>query len=216
MTRFTASAQLQKTRSFRQLWYAQAYAIAAMCLLMAGTSLLSGCKLSRTDASDDSPAGIVTQFYNWRIESGTTGVPDSGQIEDMRPWLSSELQALLQDTSRNAALQAAQQAARKQSNRNKKPKKPLFTDGDLFSSISQGPTSFRTGTVEAQANDAHVIPVRFVSGRQLPAINWTDRVRVIHENGHYVVADVQYANHWQAGDSSLLTALKQSKRAKRS
>lgn len=199
MTVFAASAPFQQDASLRPA----SRAILAMGLLLACVAALSSCKPDTTQARDDSPAGVVTQFYNWRIQSHMTGVPDAGQIEDMRPWISSELQALLLDSSRQADKQAAAQSG-------KKPKQPVFTDGDLFSSISQGPTSFRTGMTEALANDAHVVPVRFASGRQLPAINWTDRVKVINENGHYVVADVEYANHWQAGGGSLLNSLKRS------
>jgi len=167
----------------------------------------SGCKPGKPQAKDDSPAGVVTQFYNWRIQSHMTGVPDAKQIESMRPWISTELQSLLQDSSRRIHLTDKQ--ATKQVN-----KQPAdFIDGDLFSSISQGPTSFRTGTAEALPDDAHIIPVRFVSGRQLPAINWTDRVKVINENGRYVVADIEYANHWQAGGGSLLRSLKRAQRS---
>jgi hypothetical protein len=170
----------------------------------------SGCNRGEAPAPDNSPAGIVTQFYNWRIQSRMTGAPDMEQIEGMRPWVSSELQTLLQNSSRNA-LRVVQQTNKQPTKTHKEQR--AFTDGDLFSSISQGPTSFRTGTPETLANDTFVVPVRFVYGRQLPAINWTDRVKVINENGRYVVADVEYANHWQAGSGSLLASLKRSQRS---
>jgi hypothetical protein len=150
---------------------------------------LPGCASRQPD---NSPTGIVKQFYTWRINSQMTGAPTREQLDGMRPLLSHELQELLQRTTEHDS--TADSAGKKQ---------PSFVDGDLFSSISVGPTSFTTGAAEQQ-DDGHLIPVRFVSAKQLPAINWTDHVKVIHEDGHYVLADIEYANHWQLGGKGTL------------
>jgi hypothetical protein len=168
--------------------------IRTACVVACGLLVLGAC--SQAKQPDNSPAGIVSQFYTWRIQSHMMGAPTADQLEGMRPLISSELQTLLQRTSEKAAAKAKSKVGRK--------RKPVFTDGDLFSSIAVGPTSFKTGEVEVLDNDTHVIPVRFMSARQLPAINWTDRVKVVNENGHYVLADIEYANHWQAGGNGTL------------
>jgi hypothetical protein len=175
-----------------------------MVFLLACAAALSGC--SKAKAPDNSPAGIVSQFYTWRINSRMTGAPTADQLEGIRPLISDELQTLLQRTSETTDASKTQTGARK--------RQPAFTDGDLFSSIAAGPTSFKTGPAEPLANDEHVIPVRFMSAKQLPAINWTDRVKVINQNGHYVVADIEYANHWQAGgNGTLVKSLKKTARS---
>jgi hypothetical protein len=79
----------------------------------------------------------------------------------------------------------------------------MLGESDLFSSMFEGPTSFTMGDAESQG-DERIVPVRFMSARHLPAINWVDRVHVVRENGHYVVADVEYANHWHLGSNATL------------
>ena len=93
-------------------------------------------------------------------------------------------------------------------------RKRLLGESDLFSSMFDGPTSFTMGEIETQG-DEHVLPVRFMSGRQLPAVNWIDRIRVVRENDHYVVADVEYANHWSLGNNATLLGVLRGATAKR-
>jgi hypothetical protein len=150
------------------------------------------------------PQAAVTGFLNWRINSQVTGTPDAEQLEAMAPYISAELHGLLQK-------------AREEYDSGKgrsKERKRLLRESDLFSSMFEGPTSFSMGDVETQG-DEHVVPVRFMSGRQLPAINWIDRVRVVQENGHYVVADVEYANHWSLGNHATLLGVLQGATARR-
>ena len=187
------------------------------------------------------PQAAVTGFLNWRINSQITGTPDAEQLEAMAPYISAELHGLLQKAreeyegirpsplalsrERESRLKPDQRMpsplalsrGRERGSRLKpslKERKRLLGESDLFSSMFEGPTSFSMGDVETQG-DEHVVPVRFMSGRQLPAINWIDRVRVVQENGHYVVADVEYANHWSLGNHATLLGVLQGATARR-
>jgi hypothetical protein len=181
--------------------------LAVACVAMFS---LSGCGNGRSSTKAakyvpaTTPQAAVTGFLNWRINSQITGTPDAEQLEAMAPYISAELRGLLQK-------------AREEYDGGKgrsRERKRLLGESDLFSSMFEGPTSFSTGDVETQG-DAHVVPVRFMSGRQLPAINWIDRVRVVQENGHYVVADVEYANHWSLGNHATLLGVLQGAAARR-
>lgn len=175
------------------------------------------------------PQAAVTGFLNWRINSQIIGTPDAEQLEAMAPYISTELRGLLQQAREEYKGIGPSPLASRERERGSRlmpslmERKRLLGESDLFSSMFEGPTSFSIGDVEAQDDveaeddveahgDAHVVPVRFMSGRQLPAINWIDRVRVVQENGHYVVADVEYANHWSLGsNATLLGSLKGAK-----
>lgn len=180
-------------------WWRYIRAVFAAVSAVSCLALLDACS-QQHKTPDNTPAGIVSQFYTWRIQSHMTGAPTADELEGMRPLISTELQTLLTRVSDKAAGADKDKASRKKH-------KPAFTDGDLFSSIAMGPTSFTMGEAEVLDNDIRVIPVRFMSARQLPAINWTDRVKVINENGRYVLADIEYANHWQAGGNGTLVKL---------
>jgi len=167
------------------------------------------------------PLAAVTGFLNWRINSQITGTPDAEQLEAMAPYISEELYGLLEKAREEyEGIRPSPLALSRERERGSRLKpslmerKRLLGESDLFSSMFEGPTSFSMGDVETQG-DAHVVPVRFMSGRQLPAINWIDRVRVVQENGHYVVADVEYANHWSLGSNATLLGILKGAKPKR-
>lgn len=169
------------------------------------TALLSStlaCACAKTpDAPDPTPQGVVKGFYDWRIHSQMTGAPDARQLAAMQPYISTELHDLL-------AKARPGDTDRKSAQRKKQRGKRAFAEGDLFSSIFDGPTTFKIDDVATQGADRFV-PVTFTSAKQLPSINWVDRVKVIDENGHYVVADIEYASHWEFGArATLIDALK--------
>lgn len=157
---------------------------------------------SRAEAPDATPQGVVQAFYEWRIRSQITGAPDERQLSEMAPYVSAELLALLATAPTAAA--------------GKKPRsmRRAFTEGDLFSSVFDGPTTFKVQIPETQGAEQFV-PVRFTSAKQLPAVNWVDRIKVVNEDGHYVVADIEYGSHWEFGARSTLSgALKNKPGAK--
>ena len=161
---------------------------------------LSGCAQDKSaPAAAPSPERAVKSFYDWRLASRMTGAPTAVQLQTMKPYISAELHDLL-----------AQARLRYEADLARSPdEKPSFAEGDLFSSLFEGPTSFTTGDVEAHGAE-HIVPVRFVYAGQLPAVNWIDRVHVVEENGAYVIADIEYGNHWNVGaKGTLVGSLKQ-------
>jgi hypothetical protein len=170
-----------------------------ICALAALIALLGCTEKDAPPPAAPSPERAVKIFYDGRIASRMTGAPSATQLASMKPYVSGELHALL-----------AQARTRYESDLARAPgEMPAFAEGDLFSSLFDGPTSFSIGDVETDGA-AHIVPVRFVSAKRLPAVNWIDRVRVVQENGVYVIADVEYGNHWSFGaKGTLLQSLKE-------
>lgn len=148
-----------------------------------------------SSAADATPQEVVKAFYDWRIRSQMTGAPDEQQLSEMAPYVSAELLALLA---------AAPPAAAANPGKKSRSARRAFTEGDLFSSLFDGPTTFKVQSLETQGAEQFV-PVRFTSAKQLPAVNWVDRIKVVNEDGHYVVADIEYGSHWEFGTRSTLS-----------
>ena len=164
-------------------------AIVAACLFCAcGGTLTADPKIE-----------TVKAFYNWRIDQNINGVPTQDQLEAMEPYLSKELTGLLKETSRDYSPADKSSDAR------------TIENGDWFTSMFDGPTSFRVGEVQNTGN-RYLVSVRFTSAQQLPAVNWHDRIVVVEEDGKHVIANVVFENHWAfKDDATLIDALKDPK-----
>ena len=170
---------------------------AALCL-----SVAAGCKKPEPQAS---PQAATRAFYEARIASGAQGTPSLDELERLAPYISVQLHDLLQE-----ALLKHHRIASKTLQ-----KRRTFSEGDLFSSLFDGPTSLIVGEAEPLAGDEFRITVQLTSAKQLPALTWTDKVRVVREQGRYVIADIEFGNHWAFGTNTRLVYSLQSAMGKR-
>ena len=155
------------------------------------------------------PEQVVADLYTALAAQRPSGAPDDAQRAALAPLLSSELIGLLQraDAARTAARAAAP------------TEKPPFTDGDLFSSLFEGPTAHVVGKAVPAADapggrlgDLRVpVTLTHVSD---PAgggkgTTWTDTVLLREENGRFVVADIAFGGDWDfANKGGLLSGLR--------
>ena len=161
-----------------------------------GVCLLAGCRGSITA---DPTVETVKAFYNWRISKDINGVPTRDQLVAMEPYLSKELSTLLQQTSNDYTPSEKPSEAR------------TIENGDWFTSMFDGPTSFRVREVKNEGG-RYLVSVRFTAAQQLPAVNWHDQIVVVEEDGKHVIANVVYENHWAfKDDATLIDALKDPK-----
>ena len=156
------------------------------------------------------PEQVVADLYAALNTLRPSGAPTDTQRLILAPLLSAELTGLLQraDAARTAARAAAP------------TEKPPFTDGDLFSSLFEGPTAFTVGKAVSAAaapggrlGDLQV-PVDLVhtidpaAGGGEPA-TWTDTVLLREENGRFVVADIAFGGGWDfANTGTMIAALR--------
>lgn len=153
--------------------------------------------LACAPAGERDAGAVVRGLYTILIDSAVTGAPTAGQLAAMATFLSAELRSLLRDA---AALRDAEAAAHPD-------EKPPFVEGDLFTSLFEGPASLVLEASGAGAASRRVV-VRLTDDRPTPAVTWTDTVMVTEEGGRLVVADVRYGGTWAfANQGSLLASL---------
>jgi hypothetical protein len=152
---------------------------------------------------------VVADFYAALAAQRPSGAPTDAQRAALAPLLSAELIGLLQraDAARTAARAAAP------------TEKPPFTDGDMFSSLFEGPTGHEVGVPVSGADapggrlgDLRV-PVTLTHAADAAtggkATTWTDTVLLREENGRFVVTDILFGGGWDfANKGSLLAGLR--------
>lgn len=155
-----------------------------LILALLAAAALAGC----LGASARTPEGVVERFYAKRIDLEIAGAPTPDELEAVAPYLTPELHRLLEDA---AALREREAVAAPD-------EKPPFADGDLFSSLFEGPTAFRVVDDQARG-DTHRIAVRFTSRQknENESVSWQDTIVVVPDDGEYAIADVEYGGKWK-------------------
>ena len=132
-------------------------------------------------AKATSPEDVVVQFYTMRDAIGTQGAPSASELAALRPFIADSLARRLAyaDTlRRGGTIPTADSASR-------------VLRGDLFSSLFEGPSTFRV--MPGVLVGVHVaVPVECTSDRVRPAVRWTDTILVARERERYVVHDVRF------------------------
>lgn len=151
---------------------------------------------------DGGPDTVAQKFYDLRIQKGGAGLPNSSQLAEYRPYLSTGLyNELLKAQSEHKVDIAATPN-----------EKPGATDGDVFSSLFDGPTSASVDSASTIPNtDARNIPLRVTMSHQKgngAKSTWKDEVLMIREGHCWAVDDVRYmANLDFASSGSLRQVL---------
>jgi hypothetical protein len=172
--------------------------MAAILARIGPAFLLASCLFAC--GKPESPTGnVVERFYKARLEAGIVGAPDEKQLKALEPYLGRELRGLLGQARQRQLDDIARAPG----------DKPAFADGDLFSSLFEGPTSFKVG-IDEPTGDTHRISVQLAYDRQQPVVSWTDKVVVKSEDGRPVVVDIEYGGTWAFGNKgTLVSVLKQ-------
>lgn len=192
------------------------FALPALALSLIAAGLLTACgSKPAAEAVAAPPAAlpaaapelVVADLYAALAAARPSGAPTDAQRLTLAPLLTAELTGLLQraDAARSAARVAAP------------GEKPPFTDGDLFSSLFEGPTAFSVGKAVSAATapggrlgDLRV-PVDLVhtidpaAGGGEPT-TWTDTVLLREENGRFVVADIAFGGGWDFANKGTMVA----------
>ncbi len=132
------------------------------------------------------PSPVLVAFYTLRIASRTTGAPTTAELAQFKPFLSDTLSALL----------AAAGALRDREARRTPNEKPPFVEGDLYSSLFEGPTSFVVLRDSAAARAGKSV-VQFTYVSNGDSFTWTDTVKLGRKGRFEVIEDVLYGG---AGD----------------
>ncbi len=141
---------------------------------------------------------LTDNFYATLRDLNVRGLPDKDQLKELTPFLSSQIVTIIKRD------QKKQDAFIK-----KHPdEKPPWIEGDLFSSLFEGPTSYQIGGTRAKGSTREVdIYLHHVS--ESDKVKWTDTVVLKKFGGKWLVSNILFKGKWQfKSGSSLLNALK--------
>jgi len=154
--------------------------------------VLGACTSS---SSTDTASVVVERFYATTIAQKLTGAPTSSQLAAIAPYLSDTLRSLLDAARRRSEADASRAP----------DEKPAFADGDLFSSLFEGPNAVDV-TADSARGDQRVATVRMTATSANPPVTWTDRVVLTKRAGHYVIDDIEYGGSWAFANAGGLRA----------
>ena len=126
------------------------------------------------------PTSVVDDFYKTYIANRPPGLPEGVALDRLRPYLSGRLQTLI-----DAAL-----AHQKDFIKKNPSEKPPFVDGDHFSSMFEGPTSYKPLATTAQPDGTWNVSVHFAYNTE---VEWEDTVVVRMDQGRYTIDDILYS-----------------------
>jgi len=171
-------------------------ATVALCTLVA----VAACRPS----APSSPSESAAQFYTLLDGLGVRGVPDSLALDAVAPYLDSTLLGLLTDARHT----------RDDFRRRFPSDKPPFVDGDMFSSLFEGNTSFAIRSTAARG-DTTMVVMAFTNSLQPPTVAWTDTLVVVPRanpapmSPQFVIADLRYGAGWDfANRGSMVASLR--------
>ncbi|MBV9496742.1 MAG: DUF3828 domain-containing protein [Acidobacteria bacterium] len=128
----------------------------------------------------DTPDQVVDRFYKTYIAHRPGGLPEGKDLDRLRPMLSSRLQAAIESAGKYSAAYAKAHPG----------DKPPFVDGDYFTSVFEGPTSFQIAKTEPAADGSGgTVVVQFLS----EGMSWNDTVIVTRENERFVIDDIAFS-----------------------
>ncbi|MFZ4832643.1 lipoprotein [Rouxiella sp. Mn2063] len=132
------------------------------------------------------PDAVAQKFYDLRIQNKQTGLPNSNQLAQYRPYLSTALYQALLNAQHEPKIDLAATPNEKHD----------AVGGDVFSSLFQGPTSVSVHSASTIPNtDARNIPLRVNmtnDGTQSKQPKWQDEVLMVREGHCWAIDDVRY------------------------
>ena len=141
--------------------------------------------------AQDNPARAAKRFLRAYQPLAATGMPKPPQLAALRPHLHPALRASLEEVSAQQATSACEG--------------PPAIQGDLITSLAEGPNEFRVLACRIRAGTA-TCPVRFTYRGTPEGVRWTDEIELRLQADRWVVQDVVQGAPW-SGHSRLSSRL---------
>jgi hypothetical protein len=148
-------------------------------------------------AGDVSPTDAVSGFYRVHQESTQDGIPDAKLRAKYGPYISPQLDRLLQDGQ-------AAEARFAHDNRGSPP----MVEGDLFSPNFEGIGTFKVESCSTKAKIAQCkMQLHFAAAHPRPQdkpVDWSDTVTLVQADGNWRVDDIAFGGNWDFGNHGTL------------
>ena len=168
---------------------------AAAALLLLCLSLAILAATPQAPPAKDTPQAVITAFYTLTQKLGSHGVPGKADLPQLKPLLSERLFKLLSDAS------AAEELYKKKT-RNEVP--PLV-EGDLFSSLAEGPTAFKAGPCDLKgAEGTCLVALTYADSDPKNKTEWQDKFYLVKGPAGWRIDDLEYLATWAFGNKGRL------------
>ena len=160
----------------------------ALGLLLA----LSGC--NNFSGDEQQQAEVIGNFYRIHLKNHAPGLPSADELKQFEPLVSRALYALL--TRAEAAdvryhTVAGAQAAR-------------IIEGDLFTSLYEGATSFAVQSCDSEADRASC-QVSFRYQKDGADESWNDKILLVREERQWRIDDIEFIGNDQSSQREYLS-----------
>ncbi|MGC9953929.1 MAG: hypothetical protein ABSD21_06595 [Rhizomicrobium sp.] len=161
----------------------------ALCLASVALAAVAGF-------AADSPAKTAEGFYAvYSTFHPSDGIPDAAGRAKYAPFISAALDKLLADGN----------AAEIKFNKANKDSPPLI-EGDLFTSMFEGATSYKIGACKMSGAQASCAVNLVYDDKKDTPIRWTDTVYLTKTKAGWRVDDVGYGGSWEYANKGRLSA----------
>lgn len=153
------------------------------------SALLVTFACSASGASDELEARRATNaFYRVYLRLHPSGVPTKEQQVHLRRIISQRLAILLQRAA----------AAEQKYFETMKGEAPPLVEGDLFTSLFEGASSFAVNSCDTRRESATcLVDLKHIDPRDRSVVAWRDRVFLIRGQGGWAVDDIEFLGDWQ-------------------
>ena len=146
-----------------------------------------------------SPGAAVVDFMTMHQRLGNSGLPDAGSMNAYDAFVCPSLGAALRDA----------RVHQEQFRASNPGEKPPMVEGDLFSSLFEGPDSYSAAGSKIEGVRASVT-MDLRHGEGSAATSWQDTVLLELDDGIWCISDVQYGGKWPSANRGRLSeSLKQ-------
>ena len=142
------------------------------------------------------PNDLVMDFYSKIISLHLSGLPDENNLSQILPYFSPEYKSLFTE-----AKQIQQEFIKSHPE-----EKPPWIEGDLFSSLFEGPDHFIIGTSKINQEEAQ-ISVELENRQSGKTVKWTDIVILKKIDSHWMISDILYKGKFEFKNGESLSTL---------
>ena len=157
-------------------------------------SVITSPTAGAAEQLSESAEKFAQRFYTTLLKVKPLGLPSDAQWKKLAPFFNGQIRAAVAKSRRQEAAFVKQHPG----------EVPPFSDGDLFSSLFEGPTSFAVGSVK-QKGDAFLVPIALTYRQGKEHTEWTDQLVLTQEPPQgWQVNDIRFGGKWAFKSSGSL------------